>query len=110
MTPPFTKKQCEVPAATPFLVLDGIPLMLMAEDELIKAMRFDTTEKFRSWCRKLNIRCVPHRKGFFVPKHVRARLDAAQGIAQPVAPNAAANTVQVPISLTEQRRARRGQS
>ncbi|WP_323015991.1 hypothetical protein [Devosia sp.] len=35
---------------------------------------------FRNFCAKLGLRHVPGRPGWFDPKHVRQRLDAAQGM------------------------------
>lgn len=86
-------------------VLDGVPLMLMTEVELIGAMRFEgKTRSFRAWCRKLGIRPVPGRTGIYDPKLVRERLDESQCLKAPP-PAAVADP---PLSLVEQRRMRRG--
>ena len=87
-------------------VLNGVPLMLMTEMELLAAMKFEgSTKAFRAWCRKIGIKSVPGRNGIYDPKLVRYCLDAAQELFPPVA----ANTEHPPLSLVEQRRARRGQ-
>jgi len=88
-------------------VLNGVPLMLMTEVELIAVMQFDgSINAFRTWCRKIGIKSVPGRRGVFDPKLVRHCLDAAQELT----PSIAANTENPPLSLVEQRRARRGQA
>ncbi|WP_146010380.1 hypothetical protein [Acidimangrovimonas sediminis] len=84
-----------------FPVLNGVPLMLMTGEELAAAIKFGgVTSGFRSWCAKLGIKTVPGRSNIYDPKHVRERLDAAQGMNAPAAP----------ASLVAQRRARRGQA
>jgi hypothetical protein len=88
-------------------VLNGVPLMLMTEVELIAVMQFEGSKNaFRAWCRKIGIKSVSGRRGVFDPKLVRHCLDAAQGISQSIA----ANAEHPPLSLVEQRRARRGQA
>lgn len=59
---------------------------------------------FRAWCASMRITPVPGRRGFFDPTLVRRRLDEAQGLIAP----AAAGDAEKPMSLTEQRKARRG--
>jgi hypothetical protein len=50
-------------------------------DELARAYGYaGATDAFRSWCRTLRISHVPGRPGYFDPKLVRLRLDAAQGM------------------------------
>lgn len=83
-------------------VVLGVSLVLVTADELAEAMRFDGVDrKFRAWCRALNIRPVPGRPNKYDPKHVRKRLDAAQGMADPTAPQGQTT------SYVEQRRNRR---
>ncbi|WP_323716229.1 hypothetical protein [Paracoccus aminovorans] len=57
---------------------------------------------FRNFCAKLGLRHVPGRPGWFDPKHVRQRLDAAQGMEILVPPRGADGAA----SLVAQRRAR----
>ncbi|HRO27396.1 hypothetical protein [uncultured Amaricoccus sp.] len=87
------------------IVVDGAPLFLVTGEELARAMRFEggVTSAFRDWCRKFGIKTVPGRNNVYDPKHVRERLDAAQGMSRP---QAAADAPTKP-SLVEQRRARR---
>ena len=88
-------------------ILNGVPLMLMTEVELIAVMQFDGSIKsFRTWCRKLGIKSVPGRRGVFDPKLVRHCLDEAQELTA----FKETNTGHLPLSLVEQRRARRGQA
>jgi hypothetical protein len=107
MTVPFQKTPRSLKVSgTPVPILNGVPLVLMTECELSDAMKFEgSTKAFRAWCRKIGIKSVPWRKGVYDPQLVRQRLDAVQELSQPIA----ANTEQPPLSLVEQRRARRGQ-
>lgn len=57
---------------------------------------------FRNFCAKLGLRHVPGRPGWFDPKHVRQRLDAAQGMEILTPPRGADGNA----SLVAQRRAR----
>lgn len=57
-------------------------------------------DAFRSFCAEKGIR--PIRKGWYDPHHVRARLNAVQGLA------AMTQAHEPVLSLVEQRRARRG--
>ena len=57
---------------------------------------------FRNFCAKLGLRHVPGRPGWFDPKHVRQRLDAAQGM-EILTPSHGADAA---VSLVAQRRAR----
>lgn len=89
-----------------FPFVDGAPLFLMTGEELATAMRFSGShDSFRGWCRNLGIKAVPGRRNIFDPKHVRERLNAAQSMS-PI--NEAAIAAK-PISLVEERRARREQ-
>ena len=76
-------------------------------DDLAKRMGYSTPNTaFRDWCVKLRITPVPGRRGWYDPYLVRRRLDEAQGLFS--APPAIQLTDTQPISLVEQRRARRG--
>lgn len=57
---------------------------------------------FRNFCAKLGLRYVPGRPGWFDPKHVCLRLDAAQGM-EILVPSRGADDA---ASLVAQRRAR----
>lgn len=59
----------------------------------------------RDWLATLRITPVPGRRGWYDPLLVRRRLDEAQGLLWQTPEAASTNA---PISLTEQRRARRG--
>ncbi|EBA14435.1 hypothetical protein RSK20926_02162 [Roseobacter sp. SK209-2-6] len=60
---------------------------------------------FRNWCHEYGITPVPGRKSHFDPKLVRLRLDQIQGLQETKANEHTANAE--PVSLVEQRRARR---
>jgi hypothetical protein len=107
MTVPFPEKlRTSKVSGNSVPILNGVPLVLMTESELSDAMKFEgSTKAFRAWCRKIGIKSVPWRKGVYDPKLVRQCLDEAQDLSQPIA----ANTEHPPLSLVEQRRARRGQ-
>ena len=78
---------------------------LIPAEELARRLGYTgATNAFREWCVSMGIRPVPGRRGFYDPVHVRRRLDIMQGLDQP-APQAEADR---PLSLVEQRRARRG--
>lgn len=80
------------------------PLQLITGEELAAKLCYPgVTSGFRAWCTRSGIKPVPGRHNVYDPKHVRARLDELQGIAL-----SAANLPAAPLSLTEQRRARRG--
>lgn len=88
-------------------VLNGVPLKLMTEAELLDAMRLEKAPRsFRAWCRDIGIRPVPGRRGVYDPRLVRERLDEAQGLKAPA--TTPATTDAPPLSLVEQRRVRRG--
>ena len=59
----------------------------------------------RDWLATLRITPVPGRRGWYDPLLVRRRLDEAQGLLRQTPETAGTNA---PISLTEQRRVRRG--
>lgn len=83
--------------------IDGSGLTMISGDDLAKAMLFSgVTGRFRSWCREIGIRPIPGRHNVYDPKHVRQRLDVAQGIQQVEAPK-----TEEPLSLVEQLRLRR---
>ena len=85
----------------------GVDLVMLTGDELAALMRFSgVTTRFRAWCREMEIRTVPGRANLYDLKHVRQRLDRAQGI-EGAAPD---NVDSPPLSLVEQRRMRRGTS
>ena len=85
----------------------GVDLVMLTGDELAALMRFSgVTTRFRAWCREMEIRTVPGRANLYDLKHVRQRLDRAQGI-EGAAPG---NVDSPPLSLVEQRRMRRGTS
>jgi hypothetical protein len=78
---------------------------MITEAELATYLGFDGRQKaFRAWCKSMGITPLPGRKDVYDPKLVRQRLDAAQGLA----PTVSANVDHPPLSLVEQRRARRG--
>lgn len=92
-----------MPLSSVTFMVDGAPLALITGEELAAAMRYKHVGgAFRVWCQKLGIRTVQGRTNLYDPKHVRARLDAAHAAA---APTGAAHQK---LSLTEQRKARRG--
>lgn len=57
---------------------------------------------FRDFCAKIGLRHMPGRPGWFDPKHVRQRLDAAQGLEILTSPRDADGVA----SFVAQRRAR----
>ena len=59
-------------------------------------------DAFRTFCARNHIKHVPGRPGWFDPHHIRARLNAIHGTTE------GANAQ--PVSLVEQRRARRGEA
>lgn len=79
-------------------------IQLITSKELAQASRFArANQPFRNWCRSLGIEPVPGRKGIYDPKHVRTRLDMAQGLLSSdptIGPNAEV------VRLTDARRAR----
>lgn len=97
------------PAVSQALVVNGAPLVLISGDELASLMGYDgVTGRFRAWCRELGIKAVPGRTNVYDPKHVRERLDAAQGMANSPQTVAGASPEPVQLSLVEKRRARLG--
>lgn len=83
--------------------IDGSNLNMISGDDLAKAMLFTgVTGRFRSWCREIGIRPIPGRHNVYDPKHVRQRLDVAQGIV-----NLEPAQKEKSLSLVEQRRLRR---
>ena len=60
---------------------------------------------FRKWCHEYGITHVPGRRSHFDPKLVRMRLDQMQGIQEQTSIESTADVQ--PVSLVEQRRARR---
>jgi hypothetical protein len=95
--------ETSIPLGFPTFMVDGAPLALITGEELATAMRYKRVcGAFRAWCQKLGITTVEGRNNLYDPKHVRARLDAAQGAQEP------AVELQQKLSLTEQRKARRG--
>lgn len=76
--------------------------LIHMEDLAHKMGYASANSAFREWCRTMRITPVPGRRGFFDPTLVRRRLDEAQGLIGP-----AAGEGQRPMSLTEQRKARR---
>lgn len=54
--------------------------LIRAEDLAEEWGYASTNSAFRNFCAKLGLRHVPGRPGWFDPKHVRQRLDAAQGM------------------------------
>lgn len=76
-------------------------LYLITETELARAHRFrGANQEFRDWCQKCGIEPVPGRSNYYDPKAVRHRLDALQGLLP-------TDKIARPVSLVEQRRARR---
>ena len=72
-------------------------------DDLARAYGYaGATDAFRNWCRTLSISPVPGRPGYYDPKLVRMRLDAAQGMSPA---NGPATSVLDPL---ETRRLRNG--
>ena len=63
----------------------------------------EPSTSFYDFCRRTGISPVPGRRGWYDPKLVRVRLDAAQGISE------AGREVAAQPSLVAQRRARRAQ-
>lgn len=95
--------ETSIPFNLPTFMVDGAPLALITGEELAAAMRYKQVGgAFRKWCQKLGITPVRGRNNLYDPKHVRARLDAAQKACEP------AVEAQPQLSLTEQRKARRG--
>jgi hypothetical protein len=87
----------------PIFMVDGVPLALITGEELAAAMRYKRVcSAFREWCQKLGITTVEGRNNLYDPKHVRACIDAAHGYQEP------AVKLHQELSLTEQRKARRG--
>lgn len=77
-------------------------IALIRAEDLAKEWGFaGVTNSFRTMCAKLGVR--PVRPGWFDPRHVRQRMDAAQSINPP---SSAAGPAP---SLVELRRARNGQ-
>lgn len=75
---------------------------LIHAEDLAREMGYEgVTNAFRSWCATMRIAPVPGRRGWYDRKLVRRRLDEAQGLV-------AEATDERPMSLVEQRRARRG--
>ena len=96
------------PVSLPDRSSAGVDLVMLTGDELAALMRFSgVTTRFRAWCREMEIRTVPGRANLYDLKHVRQRLDRAQGIIEGTAPG---NVDSPPLSLVEQRRMRRGTS
>ncbi|MZR15408.1 hypothetical protein GQE99_20540 [Maritimibacter sp. DP07] len=84
----------------------NISIGLMTGEQLAQAMLFSgASQSFRNWLKRAGIEPVPGRRGIYDPKHVRARLDAIQGLPSDDAKGQGADVV----SLVEARRARRGQ-
>lgn len=83
---------------------------LITGAELAAMMRYSgVTSAFRGWLKTLGIKSVPGRNDLYDPYHVRHRLDIAQGMAlQAVARSDAPETKPTFMSLTEERRRRRG--
>lgn len=76
-------------------------LCLVTGTEFARAAGFrGDIREFRDWCQSCGIQPVPGRSNYFDPKVVRHRLDELQGLL-PV------ERTDNPISLVEQRRARR---
>ena len=77
---------------------------LVHRDVLAKVMGYSgPNDAFRSWSTTMRITPVPGRLGWYDPRLVRRRLDEAQGLlGEPVGAG------ERPVSLVEQRRARRG--
>lgn len=76
-------------------------LCLITGTELGRVLGFGgDTHEFRHWRDKCGIAPVPGREKYFDPKLVRHRLDQLQGLLPMEKPNG-------PVSLVEQRRARR---
>lgn len=86
----------------------GLP-PLMTGEELAEVMRYSgVTSTFRQSLKMLGITPVPGRKDIYDPHLVRHRLNVAQGMLPP----ASGGPLQFdkPLSKTEERRRRRGQS
>lgn len=77
-------------------------VLIRAEDLAEEWGYAGANSAFRSFCAKLGLRHVPGRPGWFDPKHVRGRLDAAQGL-EVLTPQ---RGVDGATSLVAQRRAR----
>lgn len=78
-------------------------IMMVSSAELAVALGYSgPTNAFREFCAKMRILPLPGRPGWYDPRLVRRRLDEAQGLFdRPIgAP---------PLSLVEERKARRGQ-
>ena len=89
--------------AVQYLLAD---ITLLSAEELALAQGFaGVNDSFRAYLTNVGISPVPHRRGYFDPQYVRARLNSVQGLFD--AGVAAVETQ--PVSLVEQRRARRGQ-
>lgn len=106
----YDRKTADGNACADTPLLNGL-LTLLTEEELMVATRFaGSARSFRSWCRTIRISTVPGRKGLYDLKLVRARLDEVQNLVQPPASITPANLEQAPISLVDERRARRGRA
>lgn len=76
-------------------------IRLVSTADLAEVLGFSgPNDAFRIFCADKGIR--PIRKGWYDPHHVRARLNAVQGLA------ALPQSSEPALSLVEQRRARRG--
>ena len=84
-------------------LMDGITL-LSAQELAISQGFSSANDSFRTYIKNAGIEPVPHRRGYFDPQHVRARLNSIQGLSE----IRVASTEAQPSSLVEKRRARRG--
>lgn len=85
-------------------LMDGITL-LSAQELAISQGFSSANDSFRMYLKNAGITPVPHRRGYFDPKHVRARLNSIQGLHD----DRVASTDTQPTSLVKMRRARLGQ-
>lgn len=80
---------------------------LIPAEDLARRMGFSgAASAFRDWCARTQIYPVPGRRGFYDPALVRRRLDEVQGLFPAAQPEGVSPP---PMSLVEQRRARRGE-
>jgi hypothetical protein len=83
-------------------------IRLLSINELAQELGYSgANSSCRDWLANMRITPVPGRRGWYDPLLVRRRLDEAQGLLRQ-APESAASSY--PVSLTKQRRARRGHS
>ena len=81
-------------------------IRLISIEQLAQALGYSgANSSCRDWLVTMRITPVPGRRGWYDPLLVRRRLDEAQGLSKS---ELEAESVTRPISLTEQRRARRG--